>query len=216
MPVATGMGNTRADLLKSLSGSAKIVCAVLWRQLAENPPKPPPVTVVSGEPDPALAELRAIVNGIHTGADLSGHRQALNRLLYNPEQRAQVIDSLLMVSDYKRLVELSEARNYLETCLVQSSYRGDLNPAEQLVLLSQLSAIVRQVEGKVRAGGQSMTDIESTLRRIDYAANSDTDTLKKKFADTSPQGREVIRKLTMKLYKAVKQAEAEETEQALP
>ena len=205
LPVANTQA-TRVELFKSLSGSAKIVCNVLWRQIADDPPVAPPMTVVEGDPNPAMTALRAIVQGINNGSDLSAHRQTLNRLLYSQEQRSQVIDQLMMVSDYKRLVELTEARNHLESMLVKSSYRGDLNPAEQLVLLSQLTSITKQVEGKVRSGAQSVSDLETLLRRIDYAANTDSEGLKKKFQQTSPQGREVIRKLTMRLQKAVKEA----------
>ena len=212
---------SRIELAKGLSASAKMVCGVLHRQRCDDIIEEKAVEAGmlpipdDGNVDVALRTLKEVVEGIHTGADLSSQYHVLNRLLHNQQQRAEVVDSLLLTSEYKRVVEVTTARNHLEAQLVKSAYREDLTPAEQLVLLSQLTQISNSASSKIKAGALPLNDLTVLLQKIDYAANAEGEAaLKKTYVQTSPQAREVIRKLALRLIRVVKDVPA--AEQAQP
>ncbi len=82
----------------------------------------------------------------------------------------------------------------------------DLLPAERVLLLEKLETIVTASQRRIGAESTSIQDIETLLEKIDYSTEAAGATLRKKFAGTSAQGREVVRKLALQVARRVKAA----------
>lgn len=155
---------------------------------------------------PALDVFDRIVDGINQGTDLSDEFPRLARLIYAQESRSAVITQLLLTHDYSRLAKAVRARDRLEESLFVSAMNDDLLPAERVLLLEKLETIVTASQRRIGAESTSIQDIESLLEKIDYSTEAAGATLRKKFAGTSAQGREVVRKLALQVARRVKAA----------
>ena len=155
---------------------------------------------------PALDVFDRIVDGINQGTDLSDEFPRLSRLIYAQEARSEVIKQLLLSHDYSRLAKAVRARDRLEELLFTSAMNNDLLPAERVLLLEKLETIVATSQRRIGAESTTVHDIETLLEKIDYSTEAAGASLRKKFAGTSAQGREVVRKLALQVARRVKAA----------
>lgn len=188
-------------LEKALSPAARVVVDIYNRGLA-----------VSSRPKNAVTSvMREIVAGIEEGKDIRETYSAIGRLIHNNEQRANVINQLLMTNDFRRATELTEARDQLEFELIQAAKRNDLTAEERLVLMKMLDEQLKMVSGRLAAGAQPVQDLIGLMQKINFAAQHDDRALQQRFAQTSPQGREIIRKLVTTMGRALHAAKATES-----
>lgn len=155
---------------------------------------------------PALDVFDRIVEGINNGTDLSAEFPRLARLIHAQEQRSEVIKQLLLTHDYGRLAKATRARDRLEETLFTQAMNDELLPAERVLLLEKLETIIGTANRRIGAESTSVHDIESLLEKIDYSTEAAGAGLRKKFQGTSAQGREVVRKLALKVARQVKAA----------
>jgi hypothetical protein len=184
-------------LLRSLSGSAKIIVDV-WAR-AHRPP-PPDANLVTDL-------LNVIVHGIQTGEDFSGTYPTIARLVNNQEHRAKLVDQLTLVDDYRRAAAFIELRNELETELISAARNNLLHPSERLVLLKMTDDRLKDIQNRISGSAVDIQDVLSLLQKANYAVEMKGDALKKKFITTSPQGREIIRKLVTTMGRRLKSDE---------
>lgn len=182
-----------------LSSKDKVVREVIGRDLEERGAStgqlsPPPA-------DPILDTLEKIVSGIKTGGDIQQESSAVLRFISNQESRSTLVDSMLLSHDYERLVRYAKARNHLEDVLLRASMRGDLSPTEALAFMSVVNAESKVLQARVRAGSENIKDIMALLEKADYALTERQVEITKRYVDTTPQGREIIRRLTHRLAK---------------
>jgi hypothetical protein len=158
------------------------------------------------DPDPDVAEdavlttLEAVVNGIITGRSIEDPRK-VGQYISNQEARAELIANLVQTDDYRRLVKMMRTRSNLETSLLKSAERDDLNPSERLALLQLISGEISGIAKGVRANATNVADVLGLLEKADAAFDANEDLLTKKFAATTTQGREVIRRLSHRFSK---------------
>lgn len=200
---------SREAVFKAMSAAAKAVALVIDRQAigdaalsaelvdqAVAVPRPPPAPPVSSR---LIYEvLQTVTAGIQTGADISSAYPTISRLIHNNEQRANVVNQLLLTHEFSRAATLSEARDHLENELVRAAYRGDMTPAERLCLMTMLDKRLKESRGMIANGAQPIQDIQALLERVNYVT-SDESGLKERFKQTSPQGREIIRRMVTKI-----------------
>ena len=189
------------DVLSVIDAAVITVAGVIRRQ--ELTPPTVPVERLTG---PVMGVVSEVVKAIRDGTDLSAHYATIQRLINNQESRAEMIDQLLMTHDYTRLVDLTNARDRLEASLIQACFDDSLKPIERAVLLKEVSATLKGVETRVRAGATSVKDILSLLEKVDYSTSIGAVDLQKKFEKTSPQSRDVMRKVLSKMRKAIVQS----------
>jgi hypothetical protein len=164
------------------------------------PPRPPSADV-------ALEAIRDLVTGIQEGRSLEPLYPRLSRLIANQERRAEIVDQLFLTSEFDRAVNLASARAQLEYELCLAAYRSDLSVPERLALLDRIVELERDSRNRIKSGAIPVSDLMALVQKADATLAVDEVQLAAKFAKTTPQGREVVRKLALRLGKAARAAE---------
>ncbi len=142
--------------------------------------------------------MRSIVDALRSGASMVEHKPLLDRFAHANDQVAQVIGTMYVRHQFERLVSNLEAQDVLEKFLHRCLKRGDLNSKEALVFLgmvrSEIKAITTSLSRQARDG---IPDVDSdvALEKMDYKAQQLQQEASDTFKDTTPRGREIIRKL---------------------
>lgn len=151
--------------------------------------------------------LGRIVHGIMSGEKIDDAYPTIARLIHAQEQRAEVIGQLVVTNEFARLATATRVRDLLEEDLFAAAINGDLLPSERVIVLERLDAIVSSAHKNVVNQATSAGDISALLDKLDYATEmAGSASLKKKFADTTAQGREVVRKILTRVNRAVRSA----------
>lgn len=155
--------------------------------------------------DAVVSMLGEVVNGIITGTSLGDkQRGKINRYIANQEARAELIANLVQTDDYRRLLRLMKARQGLEKTLIRAMGRDDLNPSEMLALHQVVTSEVSTIAKGVRVNANNVSDVLGLLEKADAAFGEQEELMARKFEKTTPQGREVIRRLAHRLSKLKK------------
>ena len=117
------------------------------------------------------------------------------------------MDQLTLVDDYRRAAAFIELRNELETELISAARNNLLHPSERLVLLKMTDDRLKDIQNRISGSAVDIQDVLSLLQKANYAVEMKGDALKKKFITTSPQGREIIRKLVTTMGRRLKSDE---------
>lgn len=97
---------------------------------------------------------------------------------------------------------------FVENELMDGVRRGIFSPGEKIEVLKYLGPRIRRLEAEIQAvASSSSNEFEPKFKELDNLTLGETAaTLQAKFANTSPQAREITRKLLTKLRKAVVQS----------
>lgn len=161
--------------------------------------------VKTTEDDRVLATLQRVVDGINGGKNLSSDISEIAQLISHQEDRAELIDNLMLTHDYSRLIRYVKARDHLENFLLDCAMRGDLSPAEALAFQKLVMDESSKIMDRVKSGATSVKDIIGLMNKVDYTVTLSEKQLQRQFAKTTPQGREVVRRLTHRLAKLQRQ-----------
>lgn len=159
-------------------------------------------------PDPSLDALSNIVHNIEEGKDIRDQFDKISRLIHNQDSRAEVIGSLSQTHDYHRYVNFLKARQRIEHILLTIANRGNLTPGDALALLEYITENVKTIEAKTARNSVSGKDIAALIGKIDYLVDTQQQAMQKQLANTTPQNREIMRRVATKLLKAAKAAPA--------
>lgn len=187
----------QAVLLTQRSEAPMLEASGVAEQAELVQPTPPPADV-------ALSVLRKLVDGIHAGKSLEALYPQLSRLIANQERRAEIVDQLLLTSEFDRATTLAQARARLEHDLIISCYRNELTAHERMDLLEVLVPLEREARNRIKSGALPINDLLAQIQKMDSTLAIDEEALRSKFSKTTPQGREVVRKLAMRLSKATR------------
>lgn len=153
--------------------------------------------------DSVLGTLTKVVDSIKTGETITEEtRDSVTKLISNQEDRAELIQNLLLTHQYDRLVRYTKIRDHLERIMLTCAKRGDLSAAEALAFMKITMDQTDSISSEVKAGATSVQDLMGMLNKVDFAVQASEKELEKKFANTSPQGREIVRRLATRLSKA--------------
>lgn len=183
-------------------------CESVVRDALEDRTVPPDLTVPPPEPqvqpqaDKPLLVIEQVVGAIKDGRDLSSMKEDVLRLVSNQEDRAQLISNLLMTHDYTRMAKYAKAREKLENVVLEAIEQRQLTPTQTIAFLKLVMEESEVISARIRNGATTVKDLVSLLNRADYAMQLSDAELHKKFEGTTPQGREIIRRLMGRLNKA--------------
>lgn len=158
--------------------------------------------------DTVLDALASIVNSVVTGTPFE-QGNTVARLVHEQEQRAELISSLLLTHDQERLVRFLRMRKKLEGDLEVALNTGILSNADKVAFLNYLNSESRQMENNVRAGSAGLKDVIGMLVKLDYSMSQGDGVLRQRLAATSPQAREVVRKLAYRIGRATRAERSE-------
>ena len=150
--------------------------------------------------NPTLAVLQDMVEGMKAGESLEDLRVPLLQLTGNQEERAKLVRSLMLTHDYSRLSNYLILRDKLEQLMLGFAVGGQLSPAEGLSFLRTVREEISTIQGSVTEGATSSGDVTTLLNKVSFAAKAHEDILSKKIK-SSPQNRELVRKLIFRLSK---------------
>ncbi len=204
---------TRAELSAIATRGASVVVNIVARGMARDI-RAQRILTAAGAARPSssitLDALDTVVDGIVSGRDISASYPTIARLIHAQDSRAEVVGQLLITQDYERLSAAVRARRHIEEALFAQALNDDLLPAERIMLLQELNEIIGTSRKHVVGQSTSVNDVAALLEKLDYTTELAGDALKKKFASTTVQGREVVRKLLLRVSKAVKGATPDE------
>jgi len=180
-----------------IGDAAELVASLMRRAAHEQAAQAVNVT------DPTLEVLHELVDGFQHGTSLSHLRDHVNQLVTNQEQRADLVSRLVTTHDYARLVKFMSAREHIENKLIAAAMSDDLHEETALLLLGIISSETKSIINQIHAGATDIHDITAMLAKIDYTLQTDSRALSAKFKSTTPQGREVARRLALRLQSAV-------------
>jgi len=147
--------------------------------------------------------LKTVVTGIAQGKNFSHIYPTLSRLVNQQESRANLINQLLVFDEYRRAASWTELRNELEVGLIAAAKDGTLRPAERLILLEMADKKLVDINKRIAGGAAEVNDVLGLLQKANYAVEAQGEELKQRFAKTSYQGREIVRKLLTTLSRAL-------------
>lgn len=205
---------SRAELSTLLTKGAAVAVSVMSRGMADGAQAARVLTqggVSARGVDPVIDTLDKVAAGIVNGTDLRDVYPTIARLVHAQGQRAEVFGQLMVTSEYPRLARALRARNHIEETLITMALNDDLLPAERVLVLQELETIIGSASKRVAGQSTSVSDITATLERLDYQTEIAGEELKKRFSKTTVQGREVVRKLLLRVSSAVKGATADDT-----
>lgn len=153
--------------------------------------------------DQALAVMRDLVEGMKSGSDLASLRVPIVQLTGNQEERAKLIRSLMLTHDYSRLVNYLVIRDKLEQLLMEYAAAGQFTPAEGLAFFKAVCGEIAGIQQAVSEGAASGGDATTLLNRVSFAAKAQEGILSKK-VNSSPQNRELVRRVIYRLTKLIK------------
>ena len=152
-----------------------------------------------------LLLLQTLAVGLRHG-DIAAVRDALTRKATHQVEKAQIIDAVLNEDNFERTANWMEVRHNTERVIKQCSRRGDMTTAEATVLWrishDALSECFTRLE-KTKP-----MDSESVVGKVDIQKQEVDQSVRQRWANTSPQGREIIRKKLHKLKKTIAAMEA--------
>jgi hypothetical protein len=147
-----------------------------------------------------LALLKDMVEGMRAGENLEDLRVPLLQLTGNQEERAKLVRSLMLTHDYDRLSSYLIIRDKLEQLLLAEAMSGKLDPAQALSFLRTVREEISQIQSAVTEGAAAGGDVTTLLNKVSFAAKAQEDVLLSKIK-SSPQNRELVRKLIYQLAK---------------
>lgn len=154
-----------------------------------------------GDQDPVLKVLEEVTNAITRGESIMEHTSKIEALIHGQEGRAELVSSLMLTHDYGRLMRFLKTRHVLETELLASSEREDLEPYEKLAYLEYTKAELKNLESKVHSNPANIRNLFELLKQMDYQVELGGREMVDKLRKTSPMAREVVRKIVGKLRK---------------
>lgn len=200
-PVLRSTASIDPELDRSIPGADRVVRDVMVRQLEEDSERVQQ-TFEANRNDSVLGILDAVVAGIKNGTEISSKQEAIAKIILNQEERASLIDQILLTHDYERLANYVKARKVIEDFLLLCAQRGDLSATEALAFMKIIQTETAGLSARIRSGATKVNDIVQLVEKVDYKLHQHGEDLGKKFSKTSPQSREIIRRLAHKLNKA--------------
>ena len=222
-PQNTTQGNGRngkTSLTRTLSAPAKTIQDLFRRHLEEQEVDPDSITEISGWsgvalPDPVLSLLESVVGLIRDGENVDKYRERLVTLLSGEKQMAELNEVPLRIHDRHRLVRLIQAQDYLEGFILKCVYRHDLKPGEGLAAAQMLGKEADAIRARLKDPvNLTATEVEKLIVQINPSDILNEKELAERWAGTSPQGREIMRRVAHAIMKAQKKKQSAGTESA--
>ena len=211
----------KTSLTRTLPATAKVVQGPLQRQIqddAENGNGEMKVLEFTASEEMNLSmEMLNIFQGVSEnllmGSNLGPLQADFVKLFSSLEEKNALCEAMLILYEKQRLFPLLKARAQVTAYLIKCAQRNDLTPAEALAfykIFGDESASIRKSMKDFSAG--PLKDVEALLEKIDFDESGNLSALAKKFEDTTPQGREIIRRVMYTLKEEMDKHSSNENE----
>ena len=180
-----------------MSGPARAVCGIFMRQLTD---------IMDGrvdapdlDPDDSLKVLESLVGKFAKGESLSAIKPEVDRLVMAQDDRVMLVKAVMATHGLTRLVRLVKARDRLERFMVSCLERGDMTASEAIVFMKIIQTSMTEVQTEIIP--QPLKDSDGVVDKADFATRKSGEVVRRNLGNTSPQGREVMRKMLYGMFK---------------
>jgi hypothetical protein len=146
-----------------------------------------------------LTVLNDLVHAFSSGEALDRIKPDVDRLTMAQEDRMTLVNSLTTQHSLIRMVRLMMARDRLERFMLSSVERSDLTPSEALLFLKMIQTDMSEIQTQIKP--TPIKDSKGLIDKVDYAQKKAIADTLSRYDNTSPQGREIIRKIIHGLLK---------------
>lgn len=178
---------------------------VIVRQLLDDQHLPQRVPPREG--NPILGTMRQVITAARDGKTMAPLQPLIERYTQANNDMAQVLGHMFLRYKNDQLVTWMETEEQLETFLQRCMRRGDLTPAEALVFLKlckdEIGKNVKSLQEQLEKGVPQL-DATAATTKMDYTYQITEREAMKGFEQTTPQGREIVRKLVLTARKKMK------------
>ena len=164
----------------------------------------PPAEPANIPPSHTLQVLEQVVEALRTGEPLEGVRGDVERLVTNQQVKTDLINNIVLAHDFERLTLYLKARSKLERFLFGLLNEDKLTAQDALAYFKIVYEESKALTERVQGGASPVKDASAELDKVDLAVRQAQEAMKAKLKDTSPQGREIIRRLRHKAQKILK------------
>lgn len=143
-------------------------------------------------PSPTIPIFSGAVGAVTHGTALN--RTAIERVMNNQLEKAEMVAGFLRQLDFESAPAMAEIIYNTERMLRNASRRGDLSVSEAMALWQTAMSRVKDVKMTTERTDKLTVDSATMFEKIDYTTKQVERGLSIKFRDTSPHGRELMRK----------------------
>lgn len=184
----------------------EIVHNLMLRQVQDDLVDPPQAE----SSHPALELLKKVQEARDRGESLEAYKEETTRILYGIDQEERLASAVLRVYALRKLRRQLETDEFLDKFLHRLAKRGDLTPREAMVLkqltMNEMAKTAKELVDRLNA--PTLENFNGAdLSRMDYTLQVTEKTTNKVFAGTTPQGREIIRKITLRAQRRIFEAQ---------
>jgi hypothetical protein len=164
---------------------------------------------------PIITAMRQFVDATRDGKPLGPVKAAIQRHATSHAQKLQVMEVLYTTRQMEIMMESLENDQHLRRFLNRCMRRGDLRPAEALVLFRynysqvvEITADLRKKIGHAAAENSDLATVTASVDKLDMTLKETENSIQRDFAQTTPQEREIMRKLIFRARRKLKKGEA--------
>jgi hypothetical protein len=175
---------------------------VLARELADPSPTP-----AGDTDDPNIGILNELAQGLSHGSDLNHVKDDVVRVASNQPEKIGVFQSVMRAIDLNRVNDFVQIRAHSEKEMKRAALRGDLKSWEHLALMRYSNDNIHQILASFKEGnGTTGVDSITLIEKVDFARQQHDAEVDKRYKNTTPQGREMIRKQIFVFKKKLQEA----------
>ena len=155
---------------------------------------------------PVLATADKAIPRLLTGKPTDDVKEEIAKVTDGIEDKYKIVGALVDHHTVERWGVQARLRWKLEQSLMADLEVDKLSPLEKLALLKMVAPQCDAMEKIIRAGANPMKDVEQTLKNVDATIQANnTSSMAARLKGTTPQGREIARRLAYKANQLCKQ-----------
>ncbi len=186
--------------------TSKTVVKFVSSNVFSNPNKFFPLKDI--ESDPSVQAIKELVDNINAGTEIPKTQELkIASLIHGQDDRAEIISKLYLTHEYGRLAKFLKLREKVEDMLFKLINTATLSPPEIMAIHQLLTGEINSIAKNVKAGSASVKDLFGLLNKINFQLIERDDELKKEYAGTTGQEREIMRKIAYGVKKMTQEAE---------
>lgn len=143
---------------------------------------------------PTIIGLENVMTAIATGADVGRFKENIEQVVSNQPEKGELLKSYLNQADREALVDGVVMRASSLRVIKQASARADISISEALVIWRLSNDLIDRLKRGV-GEDEKPVDGEHVVGKIDYSKLKAERETKQRWEGTTPQGRELIRKI---------------------
>lgn len=156
-------------------------------------------------PHKSIQTLDDLIAGV-AGGDIQAVKEEVMRLAANRVEKAALVESVLQEISYVRMLRHVQMRDASERVLHAATLSGDMK-TDQAYAIYQMSQAAITEERKA-LGNAKPVDAVTIINKVDISHHAQDTQTQERWQNTTPQGREIIRKKLYDLETKVKSAKA--------